>query len=637
MTSNSHNILGVDLAKELKDNYILYSYSIFNRALPSCVDGLKVAQRRILLGLDDLNLVPHGPYKKVSRLEGHVLGSYHPQGSCGGTAINMGQADTFRYPLTNIHGNVGGSIQSGPACGKTISDDPPAAARYLEVKSTPIAHKLFLEGLNKYSHEWTNNYDGSTQEVVNFVPVLPALLINGSSGIAAGYACNHISYNLNEVIQSVRYWIKHKKRNSITVEELFSKGILSGPDLPNGARISKTNLVDIAKTGHGSAHVYGTWEFKDIPWGKRSTRKAIVITNVASGSGEKFLNRAKNAIEEEKINSIADIKDLSSKEGIEILIVLKPNVDPNTVLPQLLQYTNVYDTFNVNATALLGHNLPKQMGILEIINHWFEARKNCLKKQFIYERETSKNRLEVILGLIILSDNIDRAVKIIRNSKDPIEAEAELINTFALSIPQAKAILALSLNKLVGTEKARLGLEKMHYEGKIKELNELIDNDEQMEKYIHNEISLLRKEDCFKDPRRSEIIDHIDVVKSSIINTHTHKKVATTGISPKDEIKTQAKSMGIPNKVVNQFFKDTRTSGKSIKKSWKEFSQKYYEFNVPSGKKYRRERLGELKENAQRAGMPKRGKGAWGAFMADKDKILLEDIEKCLRQLYPHI
>lgn len=631
MTNNSHNILGVDLAQELKDNYILYSYSIFNRALPSCVDGLKVAQRRILLGLNDLNLVPHGPYKKVSRLEGHVLGSYHPQGSCGGTAINMGQADTLRYPLTNIHGNVGGSIQSGPACGKTISDDPPAAARYLEVKSTPIAHKLYLEGLDKYSHEWTDNYDGSTKEVVNFVPVLPALLINGSSGIAAGYACNHISYNLNEIIQSVRHWIKHKNRKNLTIEELFSKDILHGPDLPNGGRISKTNLVDIAKTGSGSAHVYGTWEFKDIPWGKRSTRKAIVITSVASGSGEKFLNRTKTAIEEERIADIADITDLSNKEGIEILVVLKPNADPNIVLPQLLQYTNLYDTFNVNATALLGHNLPKQMGILEIIGHWFEARKTCLKKQFIHEKEVSENRLEIVLGLIILSDNIDRAVKIIRESKDPAEAETKLMGIFALSTVQAKAILALSLNKLVGTEKARLGLEKMHYEGRIKELDELISSDEQMERYIHSEVSLLRKEDHFKDPRRSEIIDHINV-KSSIIGTH--KKVAVVKTSPKDEIKAQAKSMGIPTKVVNQFFKDMAAEGKSIKKYWGEFAQNYYEFNTPRGKKYRRERLGELKERAQKAGMPKRGKDAWAAFMTDKDKIPLGDIEKCLLQTY---
>ena len=189
-------LIPVSLSQELKESYLGYSIAIFNRALPSVVDGLKSAQRRIILGLKDLNLRPEGQYKKVSRLEGHALGSYHPQGGCAGTAINMGQATAFRYILTDIHGNVGGSIQSGPSVGQSISEDSPAAARYLEVKSTALTQRMFVEEIDKHSCKWRDNYDGSTQEVLEIVPTIPSLLINGAQGIAAGYACHHVSYNL---------------------------------------------------------------------------------------------------------------------------------------------------------------------------------------------------------------------------------------------------------------------------------------------------------------------------------------------------------------------------------------------------------------------------------------------------------
>lgn len=273
----SPEIFPVALTSELQTSYLTYSVAIFNRALPSVSDGLKTAQRRIILGLKDLNLKPDGQHKKVSRLEGHVLGSYHPQGGCAGTAINMGQAEGFRYLLTDIHGNVGGSLQSGPSVGQSISEDSPAAARYLEIKSSALTQQLFINEIDKHSCAWRDNYDGSTQEVVEIIPSLPALLVNGAQGIAAGYACHHVSYNLSEVIKGV---VEYIKTPSITPKRLFS--IIKGPDLPNGARILSDDAVFTAfEKGSGTLKIYGTWEKEQIPYGKRSKRDCIKVTSLA--------------------------------------------------------------------------------------------------------------------------------------------------------------------------------------------------------------------------------------------------------------------------------------------------------------------------------------------------------------------
>lgn len=216
----AERIINISLTQEVSNSYLSYSLAIFNRSLPDCIDGLKLAQRRVILGLKDLGLRSEGSYKKVSRLEGHVLGSYHPQGGCANTAINMGQADAFRYLLTDIHGNVGGSIQNGHAVGQSLSEDPPAAARYLEVRGTSLVESMFISQINRNYGEWRDNYDGSTKELARIVPPLPALLINGSQGIASGYACYHVPYNITDVINATTEYIKNK---SITPAALRAK------------------------------------------------------------------------------------------------------------------------------------------------------------------------------------------------------------------------------------------------------------------------------------------------------------------------------------------------------------------------------------------------------------------------------
>ena len=421
-------LIPVSLSQELKESYLAYSIAIFNRALPSVVDGLKSAQRRIILGLKDLNLRPEGQYKKVSRLEGHVLGSYHPQGGCAGTAINMGQATAFRYILTDIHGNVGGSIQSGPSVGQSISEDSPAAARYLEVKSTALTQRMFVEEIDKHSCKWRDNYDGSTQEVLEIVPTIPSLLINGAQGIAAGYACHHVSYNLSEVIKGVTEYIKNPH---ITSKSLFR--YIKGPDLPNGARILNDDIIfQVFDKGSGSLKIYGSWEVKKITYGKKSTRDAIIITSLASGNSERFLDRLKEGVESEKIVGVIDASDHSSRDGIEIQIVLKAGTDPNEVISQLLAFTNLYDTIGVNATAI-SNGLPVVLGVKDVIAEWYIARCEALRNRYKAECDRLSDKIHILSGLLIILADIDEVVKLIRESKTKDIASEKLKKRWKLS------------------------------------------------------------------------------------------------------------------------------------------------------------------------------------------------------------
>lgn len=623
-----NNITQVEVGSELAADYMLYSCSIFNRALPSIVDGLKTAQRRIILGLADLNLKPDGAFKKVSRLEGHVLGLYHPQGGCASTAINMGQADTFRYPLTNIHGNVGGSIQSGKALGKTISDDPPAAARYLEVKATPFTQEVLISEMDRVSHEWIDNYDGSTQEIVNFVPRLPSLLINGATGIASGYACKHLPYNLREVCDGTSYVIENPNCSSSELNK-----IILGPDLPGGARIIQDGVADILETGSGAVDVYGEWKVTTCNYGKRQTRDMIVVTELATGSAERFLEKTRDALEAEKFDGVADITDLSCKDEIQIQVILKKNASVDKVLAGLLQYTNLYCRISSNAVGMRGH-LPEQLGVKDIILTWYEARQLCLIKKFRHALEKNLSRIEILDGLLIICDNLDEAIKMIRNSKDKQTAVAGLIKKFKLSQAQAQAVMSMTLSQLVKSEKAQLLAEKKSLLSHNKKLEDLIENKNSLDSYILSELKSLR--DTYGDDRRTRILKNLPITVSKVKQSvaRQKKEKSATPQTSLEKIKQEAKSVGITRKNLNKFIEDCKSQGKPITKAWPSFKQHYIEFISPAGKRERRAKLSELKSKAYAAGMPRRGKNSFTTWYEARQNLVYDDLVKDLKKSY---
>lgn len=615
----------VSINEELKNSYLTYSVSIFNRALPDVTDGLKVAQRRIILGLKDLNLKPSGQYKKVSRLEGHVLGSYHPQGGCAGTAINMGQANSFRYLLTNIHGNVGGSIQSGPSTGQSISEDAPAAARYLEVKSSEFTQNVYINEIDKESCEWRDNYDGSTQEVHRIVPAIPSLLVNGGVGIAAGYACHHISYNLSEVIKGTIAYIQNKK---ITDKALYKH--IPGPDLPQGARILKDDGVFAAfASGHGSIKVYGKWEVKKVSYKKKSKRDAIIITSLASGSSERFLEKVKNAVDAGKIDQIVDAADHSSTEGIHIELILKAGADAQVVVGQLLAHTNLYDTVGVNAMAIK-NSLPEMFGVKDIIATWHESRCRALVSRYSAECARIQDRMHILEGFLTILADIDEVIKTIKSSKTRETAQNNLCKKWKLSVPQAQAVLVMPLSRLVNAERLELKKEKDELQQKYDELQTLINDSAAMDKHIIEQIRELKK---FSDTRRTELVDpaEIGAEKAKVIAPPRARKVKMP--TPKDIIKKKAKDMGMKRTLVAKFLADN-VSGKDIQSKWEEFVEDWQheqQMTTRKGAAERKKQLDELKKWGLGKGMRTRGKYAWNAFIKGREKLKIKDLKTELK------
>ena len=631
VTKTKTEILDVSLSKELQNSYLSYSVAIFNRALPSVVDGLKSAQRRIILGLKDLNLKPDGQYKKVSRLEGHVLGSYHPQGGCAGTAINMGQAVAFRYLLTDIHGNVGGSIQSGPSTGQSISEDSPAAARYLEVKSSALTQRMLVDEIDKHSCRWRDNYDGSTQEVIEVVPTIPNLLINGAQGIAAGYACHHVSYNLSEVIKGTVEYIKNPR---LTSKNLFK--FIKGPDLPNGARILNDDAVFQAfDKGSGSLKVYGTWEVKTVSHGKRSTRDAIVITSLASGSSERFLERLKEGVESEKIVGVIDAQDHSSRDGIEIQVILKTGTDPQAVISQLLAFTNLYDTISVNATAIAG-NLPTIFGVKDIIAEWYGARCEALRNRYRAECDRLSDKIHVLDGLLTILADIDEVVKLIRSSKTKDTAAEKLKKRWKLSDVQVSAVLAMPLSRLVNAEKLELQSQKSDLEIQKALLMGIIGDPAQMDAHIIAQVESFKD---FADKRRTQIVekDTIGVEKAKTTTKSGTRRVKMP--SPKDRIKEEGKTLGMKRTELAKFFADN-AGNTDLKARWTQFKEDWEHnrsLTTREGRAKRKEALESMKIAAIKKGLPKRGQHCWNKFIEGREKDRLKDLEVALKDWMANI
>lgn len=498
------SIQTASLSREVSNSYLLYACSVFNRALPNIIDGLKTAQRRIILGLNDLGLKSDGPFKKVSRLEGHTLGCYHPNGGCADTAINMGQCNTFRYPLTNIHGNVGGSIQVGNRAGQSLDESPPAAARYLEIKSTILTDEVFLKECDKYVSTWIPNYDNSSEEIMYFVPSMPTLLINGSTGIAVGFSSNHVPYNAIEVIEATQAILKNP---NLTITDL--RKYISAPDFPHYPRVLDKNIDQILETGSGTLELYGEWEFIKVPYKKKSKRWAIKVTSLASGNSEKFVEQIYKAISEEKIKYISEVSNLSSRLGLEIIITLKANTEPSTVLPLLLKYTCLSDKVAVNATGLLPtENVPRQFGFREIVKHWYEFRVNGLVKRFKAKLQTYQQRLEILDGFIVVINNLDRIIEIIKSSEDITDAAELLKSEFKLTNLQTKSILNTNLKSLVKAEVTKLLAEKNKISAEVDLLNRLINSQDEIKNYIIHELESL-KSIFLKDRRRTKLIQDI--------------------------------------------------------------------------------------------------------------------------------
>lgn len=602
----------VSLTSELISDFLSYSTAIYNRALPDVVDGLKSAQRRVIVGLDDLNLSSDGQYCKVSRLEGHALGRYHPQGGCAGTIINLGQHGSVRYTLTDIHGNCGGSIQEGTAIGQLISEDPPAAARYLEVRATRLCEQVYLSQIRRGLGDWRPNYDGTVSEPIRIVPVLPTLLLTGAQGIASGYACHHISYNMRDVINATCAWIKDKK---LTKTRFLAK-FANPPEPPQGGRIVRGEKIsEIVTKGSGQVIAYGEWEKDDkLKWGKRSTRPALVITRLASGSSERFLEKVRDLAEAEKLPGLLDAADHSSRDGIRIVLVTKTEGDRNNALNVLLtSNTGLKHTHNVNCVAVGLDGKPVTVGAREAIEAWYGERVRYLVALYTLEIEKLEAKHAKCEAVLKILADLDKFLKLVRAGKDKEGVVAKVAKTWKLDIELARYVISIPISTLIATESGKVRSESDDLKSHIDSLRPLCHPGDDLDIHICDQVASLR---CLCGPARA-------VWMSEDVQETRKSKPAVQG--DRERILEEGRGLGLTTRAMNKWLKENLGTGK-LRERWEDYKAEYehrIQMTTREGKRERKRILDEIRALAESRGMPKRGKNAWNAFVftCESDRI----------------
>lgn len=451
------------IVEETRRRYLTYALSVItSRALPDVRDGLKPVQRRILYCMyNDLSLHFDRRPVKAARIAGDVVGKYHPHSTEAAydALVRMSQNWVLREPLVDGHGNFG-----------SVDGDPPAAMRYTEAKLTAVADSLLAE-LRQQTVPMRPNYDGSQIEPVVLPAQFPHLLVNGSSGIAVGMATNIPPHNLSDTIAAAVHLVDHPES---TTAVLLDK--LKGPDFPLGGKIitDRPTLRKIYEDGQGSIKVQAEWKVEEGP-----KRRQIIITSIPFGVNKSALESAiGEIIAARKLPQLVDLTNESNeKEGLRIALDIKPDADPNLVMAYLFKHTALQDNFAVNMTCLMpdeaGMPQPRRVSLPEMLQAFLDFRFATVTKRFEYELEQLRKRIHILEGFKIIFDDLDRAIKIIRQSQGKQDAHEKLVATFKLSDIQTSAILESQLYRIAQMEIRRI-LEELAEKKKAAEKIEAI-------------------------------------------------------------------------------------------------------------------------------------------------------------------
>ena len=502
MTENKFiesGILDVDINKKMRSSYLDYSMSVIvARALPDVRDGLKPVHRRILYGMQGLNLASGGPYRKSARLVGDVMGKYHPHGdsSIYEATVRLAQDFNTRYPLVDGQGNFG-----------NIDGDGAAAMRYTEVRMTKLAEEM-LRDINKDTVDFVPNFDENENEPTILPSRFPNLLVNGSSGIAVGMATNMAPHNMNESIDGIIAYIEN---DNISIAELNE--IIKGPDFPTGAQIMGTDGIKEAyETGRGKITVRAIAEVKSF----KNNREKIVITELPHQVNKsalimKIADLAKNKV----IDGISNITDASNRKGINIIVELKRDANAEVVLNKLYKNTQMQTTFGIINLALV-NGRPEVLNLKEIIRYYVDHQVEVVTRRTKFDLDKAEKRAHIVEGLFIALDNIDRIIKIVRSSKDDNEAKEKFYQEFKLSDAQSQAILDMRIRRLTGLERERLEAEYEKLKADIKWFKEVLENNDVLMNVIKEE--LLEIKTKYGDLRRTVIShDRTDIEMEDII------------------------------------------------------------------------------------------------------------------------
>ncbi|MDR2231415.1 MAG: DNA gyrase subunit A [Flavobacteriaceae bacterium] len=488
MNTEGEKLIPINIVDEMKSSYIDYSMSVIvSRALPDVRDGLKPVHRRVLYGMYGLGVFSNRKYLKSARIVGDVLGKYHPHGdsSVYDAMVRMAQPWSLRYPLVDGQGNYG-----------SMDGDPPAAMRYTEARLKKISDEI-LSDLDKETVDFQNNFDDSLQEPKVLPTRVPALLVNGTSGIAVGMATNMAPHNLTESINAICAYIDDKE---ITIDDLMQHII--APDFPTGGIIYGYDGVrDAFHTGRGRIVLRAKVSFEQI-----GNRDAIIVSEIPYQVNKaEMIARTAELVKEDKIPGIYEIRDESDRKGLRIVYELKMDAIPNVVLNLLYKYTSLQTSFSVNNIALVAGR-PQQLNLKEIIHHFVEHRHEVIIRRTEYELKKAKERAHILEGfmkVIGTQDALDKAISIIRHSANPQEAKTGLIEEFELSDIQAQAILDLRLARLTGMELDKIREEYEEIMNLIKRLEDILATPDLQYEIIKSELIEIR--DKYGDERRTEI------------------------------------------------------------------------------------------------------------------------------------
>jgi len=517
------DIRSINIEDEMRQSYVDYAMSVIvGRALPDVRDGLKPVHRRVLFAMSELNNAYNRPYMKSARIVGDVIGKYHPHGDTASyyTIVRMAQDWQMRYPLVDGQGNFG-----------SLDGDMAAAMRYTEVRMAKIAHEL-LADLDKETVDFGDNYDGTLQMPEVLPARIPNLLVNGSSGIAVGFATNIPPHNLTEVIDATIALIDAP---SLDVDGLMTH--IKGPDFPTAAIINgRAGIIEAYKTGHGRVQMRARCEIVE---NENSGKASIIVHEIPyQVNRSKLIEKIAELHKEKKVEGITDLRDESAKET-RIVIELRKDVVPEVVLNNLYAQTQLQSVFGINLVALVD-NQPKVLNLKQVLEYFIIHRREVVTRRTVYLLRRARARGHVLEGLAVALSNIDPMIELIKANADAQEAREKLLaqswrsesvmqmleragpdaakpddldsqyglkdsGEYFLSPEQAQAILEMRLNRLTGLEQEKLLEEYREIIDTIADLLEILKVPERLLAMIKDELEQIRDE--YGDERRSEIVE----------------------------------------------------------------------------------------------------------------------------------
>lgn len=517
LENNGGKVLPVYIEEEMQKSYIDYAMSvIIQRALPDVRDGLKPVHRRILYAMQEAGMASNKPYKKSARIVGEVLGKYHPHGdsSVYEAIVRLAQDFSTRYLMVDGHGNFG-----------SVDGDGAAAMRYTEVRMAKIA-EMMLEDIEKETVDFVPNYDESLKEPSVLPSKVPAILINGSAGIAVGMATNIPPHNLSEVVNGLVMLIDNPDTE---IPQLMTA--IKGPDFPTGASILGTDGIRSAyTTGRGVVKIRAKAEIEPMAKGKHR----IVVSEIPYQVNKaRLIESIAQLVKDGVIEGITDLRDESDRRGMRVVIELKSDVVPDVVLNQLYKHTQLQSSFGIIMLALV-NGQPRVLNLKQILEYYLAHQKDVITRRTRYELGKAKDRAHILEGLKIALDNLDAVISTIRSSATADIAKTALIEKFSLSMRQAQAILDMRLQRLTGLERKKIDDEYVDVMETIDWLESVLADEHKVMNIIKEDLLEVKKK--FGDERRTEI--SLDTSEMDIEDLIAEEDIVVT-ISHQGYIKRQ--------------------------------------------------------------------------------------------------